>query len=426
MSSASSMSPTPPTSLATPMTASSSYDSLDSIPISPGLVFVAMFIFALTLPMAAHALRNYRKKRTLINLLQVLIGASSSAFQLLHFILATVASSQNMVSALGGIFQRWLWSFLILALSVDMAVNFWRFRMFDYVLPKLIFMVLKGKIIVPVIASFTIVLTWPLFAYVFVGTDVYNSNELSSVGYIWTKLGLAAFLISYVVADSVMCIAAFKFVLALRKGVSGSEVLSEAQMRFRRLSIATLLSILAIDIIFGVCMGLLTHYATFPYARLYSSLVFSVMMMHVSLSYLFTTLVVRFMAKNAKKLKFPKNKRSASKTTGDENSRDTRIPMPVSHTPTAADRGFRASDTPPSDIGMVQVTPPSSGAATYVAGGTGLSSSIPATPTLANAGDIGALAAPALSAGGGGGGGRSGAGGERCQWGGRTRRIGGA
>jgi hypothetical protein len=361
-----------------------SYDSLDESPISPGIVMLAVLVLAMTLPMALHALRNLRKKQTLINSLQVIIGLGSALFQFVHFILACIFATMTK----SGVFQRALWGLLICSLSCTMAINFWRFRMFDYVLPKFIFKSLKAKIIIPVTCVFASSLTWPLFAFIF-------AEFLEDWAMIWTKLGIAVFLITYIVTDASMNIAAFKFVLALRKGVSGSEVLSEAQMRFRKLSIVTLVVLIVIDSAFVACILVLSLMKEFPYAIMYCSMVFSVSMMHVSLSYLFTTLVVKFMAKNAKKLKFPKAKRSASKT-AEESQANSMIPMPMSHTASVADRPARTTETPPSTGNLIQLTPPSTATATYVVGGTGLNTGSLPTPSMSEGANLANLSVPAF------------------------------
>jgi hypothetical protein len=183
--------------------------------------------------------------------------------------------------------SRIMWFMVPLGTIANLTLNLWRVRIFAFVLPELLTNALQVKIIVPIVCSIVFVTCFPIYIWIF-GPEIYKSSENIQT---WANIGFTTWISVYTISDLIAA------AISLRKVF---EVVVNGKEKYARECKILLLIMILTDAYCVVDMCRLATNSGFPYPRDLISPLFSLTMLHVSVTYLYMVAIVKYIADRRK------------------------------------------------------------------------------------------------------------------------------
>jgi hypothetical protein len=249
---------------------------VQAAPLGIGHTLFASTMVLLVGYVAQDSVKRYKKARTWATFFMARLGVFSFIFQVLH--LTSICLCLWSVA----IASRIMWFMVPIGTVANLGLNLWRVRIFSYMLPAKLVKALEVKFMATILALIAFVSCIPLYIWIF-APDVYKSSQTIMH---WANAGFTLWISIYTIADLIAA------AVSLRKMF---EVVMNGRERHSRECKALLITMILTDTycVFDMCF--LAAKSVFPYPRHLISPLFSLTMLHVTVTYLYMVSIVLYM-----------------------------------------------------------------------------------------------------------------------------------
>jgi hypothetical protein len=230
---------------------------------------------------AVDSVRFYRRARTWATFFLARLGVAGFIFQMIN---VTCLCFVTWPPAYG---VRIMWFMGPVGTLANLALNVWRVRIFELVLPRQVATLLQAKYVAPVLSLICFICCLPMYFWIF-NPDLYASSPRLMN---WANYGFTIWINFWVIADVICAI------VSLRK--VSEVVINGRELYAKRCKI--LLAALIVSDAFSLvedCMVAVTK--GFPYPRESLSILGSLAIFHIAVSYFYMVNIVKYVVDTSK------------------------------------------------------------------------------------------------------------------------------
>jgi hypothetical protein len=239
---------------------------------------LAIADFLIIAYVAVDSVKCYCKGRTWATFFLARLGVAGFLFQ---FINATSLCLALWPPAYG---IRIMWFMGPLGTFANLALNVWRVRIFEFVLPRTVSQYLTVKFITPLLSTICFITCLPLYFWIF-GTEMYSSSSHLQR---WANYGFTTWINFWTIADVICAVVSLSKV---------SQVVINAKEKYAKRCKFLLILLIVIDVysLMDICVTAASH--GFPYPRESMSILFSLAILHIAVSYFYMVNIVKYIVK---------------------------------------------------------------------------------------------------------------------------------